>query len=867
MADDWRTPDTDALVDAILRLDDARRRRSGSCATCARSASSTTWRSAGRWSGSSTPACTTPRSRRGPGASTATITRIASWLHHGEGGYRRHARRSVSRAATAIDPLPARRRAMRERLRLAVPNKGRLLDADADAARTTPASCSRRTTAASSRASRTTRWTSCSCARTTSSSSSTTASRTSGITGGDILAESGVDLPVAARAGLRPLPARGRGARRTRRTRRSPTSAAPRVATSHPNVDPPVLRRARAIAVEVVPLSGAVEVAPRLGRRRRDRGPRVDRLDARDERPAADRRPARLRGGPASPARRLASPRTPTSSTRIVTMLGSVIAARGRKYLMMNAPATASTELEELLPGLESPSVIPLAHAGMIAIHSVVGADEVWGLLPRLKARRRVGDPRPADREDPPVTAPRAPRRPHGSRRLDLRAPDAAAAARARRPVPPRRRARPAGARGGPRDPRRRPRARRRRRPRRRRALRRRAAGRPAPARPRDELARRRRRARARRAIRPRDRDRERHAGSPRPSARRHRPAPRSSTGVELERRWLPVGRVGVYAPGGSAPYPSSLVMGVVPARVAGVDADRGRAARRTRPGTSTRCCSAPPACSGVDALLVAGGVQAIGALAYGLPDEGLDPVDLVVGPGSAWVTAAKVEIVGEVGIDLPAGPSEGLVLADANADPVTVAADLADPGRARPRLPRPARDAGRGARRRGRGRGPPPPRDGRAAATSSPAPSPTTAGSCSSRTSRPGSPSSTATARSTSVDRRRGPRGRPSTGSATRARSSSAAGRPESRRRLRLGREPRAARPAASRARCGPLAVETFGKFNQVQRITREGLAALRPAIRTLAEAEGLLAHRDAVEARFDDERRRRPAAQEAAR
>jgi ATP phosphoribosyltransferase len=70
----------------------------------------------------------------------------------------------------------------------------------------------------------------------------------------------------------------------------------------------------------------------------------------------------------------------------IDTMLGAVIAARGKKYLMMNAPATRLAELEDLLPGLESPSVIPLAHEGMIAIHSVVGADEVWGLLPRLKA-------------------------------------------------------------------------------------------------------------------------------------------------------------------------------------------------------------------------------------------------------------------------------------------------------------------------------------------------------------------------------------------------------------------------------------------------------------------------------------------------
>jgi ATP phosphoribosyltransferase len=75
----------------------------------------------------------------------------------------------------------------------------------------------------------------------------------------------------------------------------------------------------------------------------------------------------------------------------IDTMLSSVIAARARKYLMMNAPATRLPELERLLPGLESPSVIPLAHEGMIAIHSVVGADDVWGLLPRLKAAGASG--------------------------------------------------------------------------------------------------------------------------------------------------------------------------------------------------------------------------------------------------------------------------------------------------------------------------------------------------------------------------------------------------------------------------------------------------------------------------------------------
>ena len=72
-------------------------------------------------------------------------------------------------------------------------------------------------------------------------------------------------------------------------------------------------------------------------------------------------------------------------------MLSAVIAARGRKYLMMNAPSAKLPELERLLPALESPTIIPLAHSGMIAIHSVVGADEVWGLLPRLKSAGASG--------------------------------------------------------------------------------------------------------------------------------------------------------------------------------------------------------------------------------------------------------------------------------------------------------------------------------------------------------------------------------------------------------------------------------------------------------------------------------------------
>jgi ATP phosphoribosyltransferase len=72
-------------------------------------------------------------------------------------------------------------------------------------------------------------------------------------------------------------------------------------------------------------------------------------------------------------------------------MLGAVLEGRKRKYVMMNAPAERLTALEALLPGLDSPSVIPLAHAGMIAVHAVVGADDVWDLLPRLKAAGASG--------------------------------------------------------------------------------------------------------------------------------------------------------------------------------------------------------------------------------------------------------------------------------------------------------------------------------------------------------------------------------------------------------------------------------------------------------------------------------------------
>ena len=132
--------------------------------------------------------------------------------------------------------------------------------------------------------------------------------------------------------------------------------------------------------------------------------------------------------------------------------------------------------------------------------------------------------------------------------------------------------------------------------------------------------------------------------------------------------RWLPVASVGAYAPGGRHPLPSSVLMTVIPARVAGV------ANVLVASPKPTRITCAAAALAGADALLAVGGAQAIAALAFG----SIAPaVDVIVGPGNRWVTAAKQHLVGEVGIDGLAGPSELLVLADDSADAATVAADL----------------------------------------------------------------------------------------------------------------------------------------------------------------------------------------------
>jgi ATP phosphoribosyltransferase len=161
-----------------------------------------------------------------------------------------------------------------------------------------------------------------------------------------------------------------------------------RVATAHPNTARRFFEQ-RAIPVDVIPISGAVEVAPRLGLAEAivDLVSTGSTMVMNGLRPIGDV----LKSEAVLVANPLAHQDRADELGAIDTMLTAVIAARGQKYLLMNAPASKLAELEALLPGLESPSVIPLAHDGMIAIHSVVGSDDVWGLLPRLKAAGASG--------------------------------------------------------------------------------------------------------------------------------------------------------------------------------------------------------------------------------------------------------------------------------------------------------------------------------------------------------------------------------------------------------------------------------------------------------------------------------------------
>ena len=143
--------------------------------------------------------------------------------------------------------------------------------------------------------------------------------------------------------------------------------------------------------------------------------------------------------------------------------------------------------------------------------------------------------------------------------------------------------------------------------------------------------------------------------------------------GVELGWRWRPVDAAGLYVPGGTAAYPSSVLMNAIPAKVAGV----GRLVMMVPApkGQLAPLVLAAASLAGVDEVWTIGGAQAIGALAFGT--QSIAPVAKIVGPGNAYVASAKRRVFGEVGIDMVAGPSEVLIIADASADPTWIAADL----------------------------------------------------------------------------------------------------------------------------------------------------------------------------------------------
>ena len=156
----------------------------------------------------------------------------------------------------------------------------------------------------------------------------------------------------------------------------------------------------------------------------------------------------------------------------------------------------------------------------------------------------------------------------------------------------------------------------------------------------------------------------------------RQRPADIDYTdadGIRLGARWTPIDAVGIYVPGGTAAYPSSVLMNAIPARVAGVS--RVAMAVPAPKGALNPLVLAAAKVADVTEICRIGGAQAIAALAYGT--ETIAPVDKIVGPGNAYVAAAKRQVFGAVGIDMVAGPSEVVIVADARNDPTWIAADL----------------------------------------------------------------------------------------------------------------------------------------------------------------------------------------------
>ena len=148
--------------------------------------------------------------------------------------------------------------------------------------------------------------------------------------------------------------------------------------------------------------------------------------------------------------------------------------------------------------------------------------------------------------------------------------------------------------------------------------------------------------------------------------------------GARITQRWVPVERAGVYVPGGKAVYPSSVIMNVVPAQIAGVShITLASPPQKDFGGHIHPTILAAAGLLGITDVYAIGGASAIGALAFGVPDLELDPVNVITGPGNIYVAAAKREVRGYVGIDSEAGPTEILIIADDSARSLFVAADV----------------------------------------------------------------------------------------------------------------------------------------------------------------------------------------------
>ena len=319
--------------------------------------------------------------------------------------------------------------------------------------------------------------------------------------------------------------------------------------------------------------------------------------------------------------------------------------------------------------------------------------------------------------------------------------------------------------------------------------------------------------------------------------------------GVTVDRRWTPLRRVGVYVPGGRAAYPSSLLMGVIPAQVAGVP-EIVVTSPADENGEVSPAMLAAAALLDVNEVYITGGAQAVGALAYGT--ETIRPVQKIVGPGNAWVTAAKLAVYGDVGVDLPAGPSEALVVADASADPRLIAADLMCQAEHGPESPvalvTPDAEFAADVVSHLDSLLPELPRSdiiasalsnhGLIAITD-------TLDEAIAFANDYAAEHLTVHTANAAADADR-----------TTAAGSVFVGRwaPESAGDYATGAN-HVLPTGGLAAAYGPLSVEDFGSWRQVQTLTREGLQTLRPTIAALAEAEGLTAHKLASEIRFETE------------